>query len=256
MTSMRVAAVQHDIAWEDPKANFARLEPRIAAAAASGARLVALTEMYSTGFSMNTEVTAEPVDGPSTAFLVEQAGRHGVWTCATLAERSENTPLPTNTCVLASPDGTVRRYRKIHPFSYGGEDERFSAGSEFVTVDVEGLRVTLFVCYDLRFADEFWATAADTDCYLVPANWPKARRSHWTTLLAARAIENQAYVIGVNRVGEGGNGLGYVGDSMIVDPSGAVLASAAEAEALLVTDVDPEVVARTRERYPFARDRR
>jgi predicted amidohydrolase len=253
---MKVAAIQHDIAWEDPKTNFGRLAPQIAAAAATGARMVVLTEMFATGFSMNTRLTAEPPDGPSTAFLVDQARDLDVWTCATLAERAPGSTRPTNTCVLAAPDGTVHRYRKIHPFTYGGEHEHFAPGDAFTTVDVEGLRVTLFVCYDLRFADEFWATAADTDCYVVPANWPAGRRDHWKTLLDARAIENQAYVVGVNRVGKGGNGLPYCGDSRIVDPSGNVLASAAQQEALLVTEVDPSVVAATRERYPFAQDRR
>ena len=90
----------------------------------------------------------------------------------------------------------MRRYCKIHPFTYSGEDELYDAGDQFVTVDVDGVRVSLFVCYDLRFADEFWALARDTDCYVVPANWPEKRRDHWRTLLRARAIENLAYVVG------------------------------------------------------------
>jgi predicted amidohydrolase len=113
----------------------------------------------------------------------------------------------------------------------------------------------LFVCYDLRFADEMWALAHDTDCYVLVANWPESRRHHWRTLLVARAIENQAYVVGVNRVGEG-DGIAYVGDSRIVDPSGEILASAARTEALVVADVDPAEVARVRERFPFLADRR
>ena len=158
--------------------------------------------------------------------------------------------------MLAAPDGTVHRYRKIHPFSYSGEHERFDAGDGFVTVDVDGVRCSLFVCYDLRFADEFWALAPDTDCYLVPANWPAKRRDHWRTLLRARAIENQAYVVGVNRVGEGG-GLEYVGDSAIIGPFGEELADGADAgEAVLLADVDPAHVASIRERFPFLTDRR
>jgi predicted amidohydrolase len=252
---MRVAAIQHDIVWEDPKANFEALAPRIAGAAAAGARLVVLTEMYATGFSMRTDVTAEPVGGPATSFLVEQALRHGVWVAGSLAERTDVADLPFNTLVLAAPDESVHRYRKIHPFTHAREQEHFAAGSEYVTVAVEDLRVTLFVCYDLRFADEFWATAADTDAYIVPANWPDTRRLHWRTLLRARAIENQAYVIGVNRVGSGGKQI-YVGDSMIVDPMGEVLASAAGGDAMLLCDVDARVVAKTRERFRFLQDRR
>lgn len=252
---MKIAALQHDIVWETPQANYARLAPRIAAAAGAGARLVVLTEMYATGFSMRTDVTAEPVDGPSTSFLVEAATDHDVWVAGSIAERPEGVELPFNTLVLAAPDGTVHRYRKIHPFTHGGETDHFSAGAHRVTVDVDDLRVTLFVCYDLRFADEFWAAAPDTDLYLVPANWPSTRRRHWQALLAARGIENQAYVAGVNRVGSGGR-LDYAGDSMIVDPMGEVLASAAGGEAMLLVDVDAGVVGDVREKLPFMRDRR
>jgi predicted amidohydrolase len=252
---MRVAAIQHDIVWEDPKANFAALAPRISGAAAAGARLVVLTEMYATGFSMRTQLTAEPVDGPATSFLVEEAARHDVWLAGSIAERVVDGDRPFNTLVLAGPDGTVHRYRKIHPFTYSGEDDYFQAGDAHVTVRVDDLRVTLFVCYDLRFADEFWTTAPGTDVYLVPANWPDTRRVHWRVLLRARAIENQAYVVGVNRVGTGGR-LTYVGDSAIIDPMGEVLASAAGGEATLVCEIDAATVEQTRDRFRFLQDRR
>jgi predicted amidohydrolase len=253
---VRVAAIQHDIVWEDPSANFARLAPRIAEAAREGARLAVLTEMYSTGFSMHTERTAEPVDGPSARFLVDQARDHGLWVCASVPELQPGDDRPANTLVLAAPDGVVHRYRKIHPFTYGGEPEKYAAGDELVTVEVEGVRCSLFVCYDLRFADEFWQLASVTDCYVVVANWPAARRAHWRTLLRARAIENQAYVVGVNRVGEGGK-LEYAGDSAIIGPFGEELADSTEAtEAILFADVDPDYVAAIRTRYPFLPDRR
>jgi predicted amidohydrolase len=252
---LKVAAVQHDVVWADREANFARLAPMIDAAARAGARLVVLTEMYSTGFVMDGERVAEPVDGPSTRFLVEQARAHGVWVCGSLPERPDGQDRPFNRLVLAAPDGRCHRYAKIHPFTYAGEEEHYAAGAERVVVDVEGVRVGLFVCYDLRFADEFWALARDVDAFVVPANWPESRREHWRTLLAARAIENQAYVIGVNRVGTGDR-LTYVGDSRILDPLGRVMAEAAGSEALLVADVDPAVVAETRARFPFLQDRR
>ncbi len=254
---MKVAAIQHDIVWEDPAANFVRLAPMVAAAADAGARLVVLTEMYSTGFSMHTERVAEPVDGPSVAFLVDEASRHQVWVCGSVPEVHPDDRRPANTLVLAEPDGAIHRYRKIHPFTYGGEHERYAPGQQHVTVDVEGLRCSLFVCYDLRFADEFWTLGPETDCYVVPANWPAARRDHWRTLLRARAIENQAYVVGVNRVGSGG-GLDYVGDSAVVGPLGEVVAEAPPGahEAALLADVDPAVVAATRSEFPFLADRR
>ncbi|HEY3833041.1 MAG TPA: nitrilase-related carbon-nitrogen hydrolase [Acidimicrobiia bacterium] len=255
---MKVAAIQHDIVWQTPRANFEHLAPMIAGAAAGGARLVLLTEMYATGFGIETAAIAEAPGGPSTQFLCEHATRHGCWIGASLPERSaaDHTALPYNTFVLAAPDGELHRYNKIHPFSYAHEHEHFASGSAHVIVDIEGLRCALFVCYDLRFADEFWAVAPDVDAYLVPANWPAARRHHWRSLLVARAIENQAYVVGCNRVGTTPGGLVYAGDSMIVDPLGEVLASAAHTETALIAEIDRNAVVNTRARYPFLRDRR
>jgi len=253
---MRVAAIQHDIVWEDPPATFEHISPLIAEAADAGAHLAVLAEMFSTGFSMDTDRVAEALDGPSTEFLVERAAAHGMWLCGSVPIRHPDDGLPSNTFVLAAPDGTLHHYRKIHPFSYSGEHEQYRAGDAFATVDVDGVRCSLFVCYDLRFADEFWALAHDTDCYVVPANWPAKRRDHWRTLLRARAIENQAYVVGVNRVGDG-DGVEYVGDSAIVGPFGEELADGAgKGEAVLVAEVDPAHVADVRARYPFLTDRR
>lgn len=162
---------------------------------------------------------------------------------------------PANTFVLCGPDGTIHRYRKIHPFTFGGEDRHVRPGDRLVTVTVGGLRIGLFVCYDLRFADEFWQQARQTDVFLVPANWPSSRRDHWTTLLRARAIENQTYVVGCNRVGQGG-GLDYSGDSRIFDPFGEVIASRDDGEGILVADLTAEHVAMIRDRFRFLPDRR
>jgi predicted amidohydrolase len=162
---------------------------------------------------------------------------------------------PSNTFVLAAPDGGTHRYRKIHPFSHAGEEQWVRPGTSFTTVDVRGLRCALFVCYDLRFADEFWGLAPSVDAYLVVANWPAKRRLHWSTLLRARAIENQAYVVGVNRVGDGGR-LHYSGDSMIVDPFGEVLADGGDGERVIRAEVDAARVNAVRSEYPFLPDRR
>ncbi len=265
---MKVAAIQHDIEWEDGAATRKRLAPMIAQAARAQARLIALTEMYATGFSMHPERIAEDEGGPNEQFLIDQAREHDAWLVGSIAQRSEN-GRPRNVAVLAAPDGTVYRYAKIHPFSYAGEHERYDAGSELVTVDVEGLRVSLFVCYDLRFADEFWRVGPGTDLYVVVANWPEPRREHWRALLRARAIENQAYVLGVNRIGAAtsragaatsragaARSLNHVGDSAIIDPLGRTLAEASIGEAVLVADVSAQQVAEVRETLPFLRDRR
>jgi predicted amidohydrolase len=259
VTTVRVAAVQHDIVWNDRDANFAHLAPMIAAAAGAGADLVLATETFSTGFALDVPDLGEPEGGPSSQFLAAQAAEHGVWVGGTCPEIPADAPAddqrPFNSFVLAGPDGTVHRYRKIHPFSYGGEEKHFRAGDELITVEIAGLRVSPLVCYDLRFADEFWQLAEATDVYLVPANWPEQRRLHWSTLLQARAIENQAYVVGVNRVGDGG-GLRYSGDSRIVDPVGELLATAAMTETILLADISPERVGEVRDHFRFLPDRR
>jgi predicted amidohydrolase len=253
---MRIAAVQHDIVWNDREANFSRLAPMVAAAAAGGAGLVLLSETYSTGFAVDTPGLGEPEGGPSAQFLQAQAAQHDVWVCGSCPELgNDGDPRPYNSFVLAGPEGTVHRYRKIHPFGYGGEDKHFRAGDQLMTVEIDGVRVSPFVCYDLRFADEFWGLANQTDVYLVPANWPEPRRAHWMSLLQARAIENLAYVVGCNRVGEGG-GLRYSGDSRIVDPLGELLATGAVGETVLFADIDPDHVATTRQRFGFLDDRR
>ena len=255
---MKIAALQTDIVWEDPTANFRSLRPRLVEARDAGARLLLLPEMYACGFSMRTDVTAEPPDGPSTTFLRDQADALGVWVGGSVPVREPGRDRPFNTFLLAGPTGELHRYRKVHPFTYDGEHEHYDAGEELVTVDVEGLRLSLLVCYDLRFADEFWQLAHTTDAYLVVANWPAARREHWMTLLRARAIENQAYVVGVNRVGNGGaeGQFTYAGDSRIVDPWGEVLAEGGSEPTLLLADLDAERVRDARERFPVLKDRR
>lgn len=252
---MIVAALQHDIVWEDPTANFERLAPMISSAADSGARLVVLSEMYSTGFSLNADRIAEPLDGPSVTFLAEQAAHHHVWICASVPIRLDD-GLARNMAVVAAPDGTLSTAAKIHPFTFDREDEVFVPGDTALTVRIDDLRVSVLVCYDLRFAPAFWRLAADTDCYIVPANWPEVRRHHWSSLLVARAIENQAWVVGVNRAGRNIKDVPYSGDSAIVSPLGETMASASGGEAVLLADVTADAVRDTRERFPFLADRR
>jgi predicted amidohydrolase len=255
---MRIAAVQHDIVWEDREANFERLAPAVARAVGAGAELVLLSETFSTGFSMTPGI-GEKEGGPSAQFLAGQAAEHGVWVAGTCPEVDVSSSgadgeLPYNSFVLAAPDGSTHRYRKLHPFA--GERDRFRSGEGPVTVQVGDLRVTPFICYDLRFANVFWQTGPGTDVFLVPANWPSARRHHWTALLQARAIENQAYVVGCNRVGAAGDGVEHAGDSRIISPMGELLATAAGVETIVLADVDPAEVAATRDRFRFLADRR
>lgn len=251
---MKVAVLQHDIVWEDGAATRASLERPIADAAAAGARLVVVTEMYATGFSMATGRISEPSGGPNESFLVQQATTHGVWLAGSVSQ-ADPPARPRNVGLLVSPAGEVHRYAKIHPFTHAREHEHYEAGEKTLTVEVEGVRVSLFICYDLRFADSFWGLAPETDCYVVVANWPAARREHWKALLIARAVENQAYVVGANRVGEAPKGLAYAGDSAVVDPLGRTLTAAAEDPAVLYAEIDPDRVRRVRAEFPFLQDR-
>ncbi len=251
---MRIAAIQHDIVFEDAVATRARVAPMISQAAAANARVIVLTEMFATGFSMSPERIAEDEGGPSEQFLIGEACQNKAWLIASIAQRGVDGRYRNN-AIVAGPDGSVIRYSKIHPFSFAHEHEHYAAGTEHLTVDIDGLRTTIFICYDLRFADEFWETAPGTDLYVVPANWPEPRREHWRVLLRARAIENQAYVVGVNRVGAAKDVV-HVGDSAIIDPLGRTLAGASVGEAVLIAEVSAETVAAVRSEFPFLADRR
>jgi predicted amidohydrolase len=253
---VKVAVVQHDICWEDRDATLRHVSPMVAAAADRGAGLVVLPELFAVGFTMDTDRVEEAPDGPTTDWLVAQASSNGVWLCGSVPVRDAGRQHPANTVVLAGPAGQLHHYAKRHPFAFAGEDRHYVAGGDAPTIDVDGLRVSPAICYDLRFADQFWVQAPDTDCYVVVANWPSSRRDHWRTLLRARAIENQAYVVGVNRVGLSGDGIDHVGDSLVVDPMGEVLADAGAAEGIVTAEVDPTEVSRVRSSMPFLGDRR
>lgn len=251
---MKVAGIQLDLAWEDPQENFQRARKMAKEASEEGARLVVLPEMFATGFSMN----AEKVSGfaeETRAFLSELATDLRVFILAGYAEPAD--PRPANACSIFDATGTeILHYRKIHPFTLAGENEHFLAGDVVETVVVEEIRVTPFICYDLRFPEPFRAAAVDTDLFCVVANWPTPRRNHWSRLLEARAIENQGYVLGVNRVGEG-DGLEYLGDSALLDPMGQELAALIPGSpGIVMADVDAEEVSRVRDRFGFLDDRR
>jgi predicted amidohydrolase len=251
---MRIAGIQTDIAWEDPPENFRRVRGMARDAAARGARLLVLPEMFATGFSMDSELVAG-VGGKTRSFLATLARELDVFVLGGYGEPA--TPRPANACSIFDPQGEeILHYRKIHPFSMAGEDLHYLAGNALATVEVEGVRVTPQICYDLRFPEPFRAAASGTDLFCVVANWPETRRRHWSLLLRARAVENQAHVLGVNRVGSG-DGLVYTGDSALLDPMGDLVAGAREGEpGLVLGEVSADEVRRIRERFGFLDDRK
>jgi predicted amidohydrolase len=243
-----------DIAWEDPPENFRRAAILAERAVAEGARLVVLPEMFATGFSMNAALVSG-FAGDAKAFLSGLASRLSAWVLGGYGEPGE--PRPANACSIFDPAGEeVLHFRKLHLFTLSGEDRHYAPGDSLATVDVEGVRITPLICYDLRFPEPFRAAARRTDLFCVPANWPDKRADAWSTLLRARAMENQAYVLGVNRVGEVGGEL-HSGHSALVDPMGKDVAVAESGVAgILSGDVDAVEVARARERFSALRDRR
>jgi predicted amidohydrolase len=253
--TLKVSLLQMDLAWEDVAENHRRAARLLSRAADAGAKLALLPEMFSTGFSMEPERVAEGPGGISERFLVAQARAFGLSILASVPQKDPAAPLPQNVALLASPSGGVTRYAKIHPFTFGGEHRHYAGGDRVVTAQVEGVRVTPLVCYDLRFPEPFRLAARDTDLFAVVANWPETRRAHWRLLLRARAVENQAYVAGVNRAGSGG-GLNYGGDSAAIGPMGETLAEAKndEGETVLTFEVDPNAVAAARAKFPVLDD--
>ena len=254
MPAPNVYAVQLDIVWEDKAANFRKVEEMVTAAAPAAGSLVVLPEMFACGFSMNLAVTRQSEDREDEAFLADLARKRGVFVAAGVVSAGA-TEMGRNEAVVFSPEGQLHaRYAKIHPFSLGGEAQGHERGTEIVTFPWGGFVVAPFVCYDLRFPEIFRAAARKgADLLVVMALWPVRRQQHWLTLLQARAIENQAYVVGVNRVGREPELL-YAGRSVVIDPHGVIIADAGEREHILSSLIEPEVVTSWRRDFPALRD--
>jgi predicted amidohydrolase len=251
---MKVVCVQLDIAWEDKAANFAKVRSLLDGADVPAGGLVVLPEMFSTGFSMNIPLIAEGEGRPAEAFLRETARAFGAAVLGGVV-----TPAPDgrgrNEAVLFGPDGReLARYRKMHPFSYAGESDHYEAGDRPVVAEWAGARLAPFVCYDLRFPEVFRSAAArGAEVLVVIANWPEARADHWRTLLRARAVENQAYVVGANRTGADPKAA-YAGGSLIVDPRGQVVAEAGGGECALAAELDVAQLRQYRREFPALKD--
>jgi omega-amidase len=261
--SLRVALGEYDIGWHDPETSRARLAGLVKRAAAAGAHLVVLPEMCATGFTMEPERYAEPLDGPSATYLAGLARHHRIHLLAGLATREEGDDRVEyyNSALLLAPDGAqVGEYRKQRLYAHAGEDRRYRPGTGPRVFEIDGVRIAPLICYDLRFPELFREVGPEVDAIVVIANWPVARRAHWDVLVRARAIENQCYVVAVNRTGSGG-GLDYDGGSAAYDPMGRRLDAAGEETAgepgtLPVVEIDPGEVGRVRSELPFTEDRR
>lgn len=241
----RIAIVQRDIAWQDIDANLCALEQMLAGVEAD---IVVLSEMFQTGFVTEPESVAD--DGRTLRWMQSMAAQHNFAIVGSVVVK-EGVHF-YNRMYFVKPSGEVEYYDKHHLFSVGGEDKHFMAGDKRVVVEWRGVRYLLEICYDLRFP--VWSRQrGDYDAIIYSALWPKPRRAVWRTLLQARAIENQAYVVGVNRVGSEPE-LEYAGDSMVVDHMGRIVADAEAREAIEIVEIDSDEIARFRARFNVAKD--
>ena len=251
---MNVHLVQLDSLWEAPAANHAKARMLIAAAVPQPGSLIVLPEMFSTGFSMNLPVTAELEGGPTEQFLREIAAQHQ---CCVIGGLVTKTPggMGLNQSLAIAPDGVLlTRYTKNRPFSLGGEDQVHQSGTSMNVFEWQGLRIAPLICYDLRFPELARdAVRAGAEVLIYIAAWPVKRFLHWITLLQARAIENQAYVIGVNRCGSDPQ-FSYNGRSLVVDPHGVIIADAGEQEGVVSAKIDPAIVHQWRAQFPALKD--
>jgi omega-amidase len=255
---MELCGLQFDLVWEDRAANFAAVSEALALVhppLAPGSLLV-LPEMFSSGFSMNLAHAADTPAAETETFLAALARQHHIFVLGGLARQLPDGTGANEAVAFDPGGGLIARYRKIHSFSPSGEAQAFTAGSEVVTFPWNGFTVAPVICYDLRFPELFRAaTAAGADLFCVIANWPDRRQQHKTILLRARAIENQAFVLGLNRSGTDPH-FNYAGASAIVDPHGEIVAEAGPAPTLLRATISPETAAAWRAQFPALRDRR
>ncbi|TXH78519.1 MAG: amidohydrolase [Thiothrix sp.] len=244
---LRVSLVQTELTWQNPEANRAHFATLLQDLAGQ-TDLIVLPEMFTTGFMMTPETHAEAYGGASFTWLQAQAAKVQAAICGSVATAAHGQYV--NRFMFATPDGSMQFYDKRHLFRMGDEVNHYSAGVERKVFNYQGWRILPQVCYDLRFP-VFMRNRNDYDLAIVLANWPAVRRKPWRTLLQARAMENQSYVLGVNRVGTDGLGLAYSGDSLAVDFKGELLIDQAEGMAFVeTTQLDLNALKQFREQFP------
>ena len=267
MLNLTVSLVQTALFWEDISSNLQMLEKKILSIREK-TEVVILPEMFSTGFSMNPVALAETMDGPTMNWMKKMAAEKKCILTGSIIIKTSGGPEPLyyNRLIWMLPDGHYGYYDKRHLFAYGKEHQYYTPGNGRLIASVKGWKINLQVCYDLRFP--VWLRQSNPanplsdrdkaepefDIIIVGANWPSTRRHAWKTLLQARAIENQCFVIGVNRIGTDGNGLAYSGDSMVVGPLGEILHPISENEEVHTLTLNKEIIETVRKQFPFWND--
>ncbi|MDA3614516.1 amidohydrolase [Polluticaenibacter yanchengensis] len=254
MNQLSISIVQHNIIWENKAANLEALASKIKAIKKT--ELVVLPEMFSTGFTMDPVPHAETMDGHTVQWIISQAQTKKIALVGSIIIQEHNNFY--NRLILALPNGKVGTYDKRHLFAFAGEHEQYTPGEKRFITSINGIKINLQVCYDIRFP--VWARQqqpdgeAEYDVLINIANWPQKRSYHWKTLLTARAIENQCYVIGVNRTGVDGNGHHYNGQSRIINPLGNTVYAANILEDVFTYTITKEEIEKIRNDFPFLKD--
>ena len=251
MKDLSITTIQADLHWEDKEQNLKMFEKHIESIQES-TDLIILPEMFSTGFSMRAEALAEEMDDNTVAWMKNLATQKNVAITGSVIIKEGDKYF--NRLIWAEPNGLVKHYNKRHLFGMGDENSHYTAGQEKLIVDYLGWRINLNICYDLRFP--VWLRNSKENPYdvlIIVANWPEKRIEHWDTLLKARAIENQSYVIGVNRTGFDGNSIPHTGNTSVIHPFGNILYSSSDVEHNTILLSKHELMLNRRQ-FPFLRD--
>lgn len=250
---MIIGIAQINISWEESNENIKKAEEFIKKASENKAELILFPEMTLTGFTMNINklfLSEEQIIN----WIKESAVKNNINIGLGFAIKADEKGM--NKYVIISKEGKVLgKYTKIHPFSYGGENDKYYSGNEICICKINEFKIAPFICYDLRFPEIFQIASREAQIITVAASWPKAREDHWITLLKARAIENQSYVIGINRVGSGG-GLQYNGASIFVSPNGGILNEITSKETLILREIEVKKIEEVKEKFDIKKDRR
>ncbi len=253
--SLTITIIQTRLHWEDRTANLQMLEEKINSIR-ERTEILVLPEMFSTGFSMKPELLAESMEGDTVQWMKRiSATKKIILTGSVIIKENNNY---YNRLIWMLPNGEYGYYDKRHLFGYADEDDHYTAGSKRLIASVKGWKINLLVCYDLRFP--VWARqqsqpeGPEYDLLIYVANWPEKRAHAWKTLLQARAIENQCFVVGVNRVGKDGNKIPHSGDSMIIDGLGEVLYTKNQEEDIFTMTLDKTALEDIRQKLPFLKD--
>jgi predicted amidohydrolase len=251
MSDLNITLVQTDLTWENPEANCSHLGKMISGIDSS-TDLIILPEMFTTGFTMETDKFAETMDGASVEWMKNVANKLKTGLVGSLIIKDGQNNF--NRLIYVSDQGKVNCYDKRHLFRMAGEDEKYAAGSRRIIIEIKDCKILPLICYDLRFPVWSRLVKNEADLIIYIANWPERRATHWHTLLRARAIENQVYVAGVNRIGKDGSGIQYSGGSVAIDPLGTEICHLSSNEVAKTVRLSKRQLDNYRQKFPVWKD--